>query len=142
MKHSLIIEAVACGVEGSPTPDGDQIKLHRNWAISLDETQLIDFLSPTDPEMPRIDGGVAFVDAIPKTRVRITVPCMITQVDRTISPHLMICYRSCAMPAPGKFSRNARMAARMGLARPLKLLAGRSILSYLGHFEKTYFFAN
>lgn len=89
LEHPDIIEAVACDIEGFPTRVDDQVELHRirlyliqKDEASLDEAQVIDFLSGTHPELPLIDGGVAFVDAIPKTTVRRVVSCMVMQVNR------------------------------------------------------------
>ncbi|KAL9594685.1 MAG: hypothetical protein Q9179_005283 [Wetmoreana sp. 5 TL-2023] len=75
LKHPYINEAVICSVEKDfSTTDGCPARSHRvrTYIIKKDdkglsETQVIDFLGQNYPELPLINGGVVFVDRIPKT---------------------------------------------------------------------------
>ncbi|KAL8726568.1 MAG: hypothetical protein Q9181_005984 [Wetmoreana brouardii] len=77
LKHPHINDAVVCGIEGdSSTTDCCRVRSQRIRAYinkkdrkALSESQVVDFLSQNYPELPLLDGGVVFVDKIPKTPV-------------------------------------------------------------------------
>lgn len=75
-KHAEIEDAVVCGVEDSAilneNPSASQrvrVYVVKTEKSDLKEHDVVSFLKQSDPSLPVIDGGVFFIDRVPKTSV-------------------------------------------------------------------------